>query len=150
VAASRQLRVALIAAGAVWCAGAQAAEFRSVRDKVAVLYDAPSRAAKPLAVVSKDYPLEVVVNLEAWAKVRDHTGALEWVEKRSLGDRRMVMVTVPSAEVRVRPDDSAPLAFVAGSGVVLELVEIASGGWLRVRHADGTGGYVRATQVWGG
>lgn len=150
MAASRQLRVALIAAGVAWCASAQAAEFRSVRDKVAVLYDAPSRAAKPLAVVSRDYPLEVVVNLEAWAKVRDHTGALEWIEKRSLGGRRVVMVTAPSAEVRARPDDSAPLAFVASSGVVLELVEIAPGGWLRVRHADGTGGYVRATQVWGG
>jgi hypothetical protein len=36
--------------------------------------------------------------------------------------------------------------------VVLDVVEPAatgSGGWLRVRHRDGAGGFVRITQVWG-
>src|SRR4029079_9230962 len=63
---------------------ANAAEFRSVQDSAAVLYDAPSRQATPLFVVSRSYPLEVIVNLEAWVKVRDHAGALTWVEKKSL------------------------------------------------------------------
>ncbi|TAK40962.1 MAG: hypothetical protein EPO29_04870, partial [Betaproteobacteria bacterium] len=38
----------------------------------------------------------------------------------------------------------------AASGVALELLEITPGGWLRVRHADGASGYLRAAQVWGG
>lgn len=144
------MRALLLVFGLLGCALAQGADFRSVNENAAVLYDAPSRAAKPLAVVSRDYPLELIVNLEAWAKVRDHTGALAWVEKKLLGDRRMVMVTAPSAEVRVRADESAAVSFAAASGVVLELLEIAPGGWLRVRHADGATGYVRAAQVWGG
>lgn len=115
-----------------------------------MLYDAPSRAAKPLVVVSKHYPLELIVNLEAWVKVRDHTGALAWIEKKHLSEKRMVMVTAPSAEVRARPEDDAPQSFAAVFGVALELVEIAPGGWLRVRHADGASGYLRAMQVWGG
>ena len=130
--------------------GAHATEFRSVVDSAAVLYDAPSRAATPVFVVSKSYPLEVIVNLEAWVKVRDHTGALSWVEAKALGAKRMVLVTAPSAEARVRPEDGAPLAFVAAQNVALELLEAGPAGWLRVRHADGANGYMRATLLWGG
>jgi len=144
------MRAPALVAGMLACALAQGAEFRAVQENAAVLYDAPSRAAKPLGVVSKHYPLELIVNLDAWVKVRDHTGALAWIERKLLGDRRMVMVTAPSAEVRVRPEDGAPISFVAASGVALELVELAPGGWLRVRHADGANGYLRVAQVWGG
>jgi len=128
---------------------ADAAEFRSVQESAAVLYDAPSRAATPVFVVQRHYPLEVIVNLEAWVKVRDHTGALSWIEKKALGDKRMVLVTGPAAEVRLRPEDGAPAAFVAAQNVALELVEVAPNGWLRVRHADGAAGFLRAAQVWG-
>lgn len=129
---------------------ASAADFRSVADDAAVLYDAPSRAATPMWIVSRDYPLEVIVNLEAWVKVRDHEGTLSWVEKRQLTDKRTVLVIAPTAEVRRRPEEQAPLAFVVAQNVVLELVGTAPGGWLRVRHADGANGYLRTTQVWGG
>ena len=129
--------------------GAQAADFRSVQDSAAVLYDAPSRAATPLFVVQRHYPLEVIVSLDAWVKVRDHAGALTWVERKALGDKRTVLVTGASTEVRVRAEDNAPVAFVAAQNVALDLVEVAAGGWLRVRHADGSAGFVRAAQVWG-
>jgi len=128
---------------------ANAADFRSVQDSAAVLYDAPSRAAKPLFVVSRNYPLEVIVNLEAWVKVRDQAGALSWIEKKSLGDKHMVVVTAPAAEVRQRAEDAAPLAFSAAQNVALELLEVAPNGWLRVRHADGASGFLRAASVWG-
>jgi SH3-like domain-containing protein len=130
--------------------GVGAADFRSVQDAATVLYDAPSRAATPLFVVQRNYPLEVIVSLEAWIKVRDHTGALTWIEKKALSDKRMVLVTAPLLEARLRPEDGAPLAFSAAQNVVLELVETAPNGWLRVRHADGATGYARPGQVWGG
>jgi SH3-like domain-containing protein len=130
--------------------GAGAADFRSVQESAAVLYDAPSRAATPLFVVQKSYPLEVIVSLEAWVKVRDAAGALTWIERKSLSEKRMVLVTAPVAEVRARPEEGAPLAFSVAQNVVLELVEPAQSGWLRVRYADGTTGFVRASLVWGG
>jgi len=136
-------------AGLALSFAASSAEFRSVQDSAAVLYDAPSRAATALYVVSRHYPLEVIVNLEAWVKVRDHTGALAWIERKALGERRMVVVVAASAEARVRPEDGAPLAFVAAQNVALEFVEVAPAGWLRVRHADGANGFVRAGLVWG-
>jgi len=129
--------------------GACAADFRSVQENAAVLYDAPSRQAKPLFVVSRNYPLEVIVNLEAWVKVRDHAGALSWIEKKALSERRMLLVTAPSVDVRQRAEGAAPVAFSAAQNVALELVEIAPNGWLRVRHGDGASGFLPAASVWG-
>ena len=141
---------AAIAAAVFACAGlAHAADFRTVNENAAVLYDAPSRASTPIFVASRYYPLEVIVNLDAWVKVRDHTGTLSWVERKSLSERRMVLVTALNVEVKSRADDAAPPVFQATQNVALELVEIAPGGWVRVRHADGTGGYVKSSLVWG-
>lgn len=142
----RRLLAALLLSSAT---AAPAAEFLSVKEDAAVLYDAPSRESKALYVVSRHYPLEVIVSLEAWVKVRDHAGALSWVERKLLAPQRMVVVTAPSAEARVRPEDNAPAAFVAAQFVVLEFLGHAPGGWLRVRHADGANGYLQAKLVWG-
>lgn len=142
----RRAAAALVLAVAATAAQAQ---FLSVGENATVLYDAPSRNAKPLYVVSRHYPLEVIVNLEAWVKVRDHTGALTWVERKTLVEQRMVVVTAPAAEARVRPEDGAPAAFVAVQNVALELLGMVPGGWLRVRHPDGANGYLRTSLVWG-
>ena len=90
-----------------------------------------------------------MVEREAGVRGRDRPGSLTGTEKRQLGARRMVVVTAPSAEARQRPEDGAPVAFVAAPFVALELLEFAPAGWLRVRHPDGANGYVRATLVWG-
>ena len=71
------------------------------------------------------------------------------IERKLLADRRTVIVTAPVADVRQRAEDAAPLAFQAQAGVVLELVEVGATGWVRVRHPDGSSGFVRVAQVWG-
>jgi SH3-like domain-containing protein len=143
------MRRLLLLGALLFSGAASAADFRAVAEGGAVLYDAPSREATPLYVVTKDYPLELIVQTEHWAKVRDHTGAVSWIEKQRLGARHTVVVTASSAEAHLRPEDGAPIAFVATQEVVLELVEQVPGGWLRVRHADGVDGYLRASLVWG-
>jgi SH3-like domain-containing protein len=143
------LRLVLGVAALACASAAQAADFRTVAENAVVLYDAPSRASTPVFVASRYYPVEVIVNLDAWLKVRDHTGTLSWIEKKSLSDRRMVLVTAPNVDVRTRADDAAAPAFQVTQNVALELVEIAPGGWVRVRHADGSGGYLKSSQIWG-
>lgn len=128
---------------------AVAADFRSVGENVAVLYDAPSLKARKLYIVNQGYPVEVVVMVEGWSKVRDASGELTWVESRQLTDKRTVLVRTPLAQVREAADDNAPVVFEARQNVLLELVGVA-GSWLRVRHRDGQAGYVRVAQVWGG
>lgn len=125
-----------------------AIEFRSV-DAVTVLYDAPSVRGKPLFVIRRHTPVEAVVSLEGWTKVRDAEGGLAWIERKHLSELRTVQVVADPAQVRSAADDGAPLAFEAEQGVALELLETVAGGWARVRHRDGQTGFVRGNQVWG-
>ena len=128
---------------------AAAAEFRSIGENAAVLYDAPSAKSKRLYVVGPGYPVEVVVTLEGWTKVRDAGGELCWIENSNLKEHRTVLVKTPLADVRQAADDSAPLVFQAQRNVILDLVEVTGTGWARVSHADGQSGFVRLSQVWG-
>src|SRR4051794_9997129 len=64
---------------------AAALEFRSTIEPATILYDGPSVRSQKVFVVGRDYPFEVVVSLEGWAKVRDVAGApLAWVERKAL------------------------------------------------------------------
>lgn len=128
---------------------AWALEFRSVAENAAVLYDAPSARAKKLYVVNHGYPVEVMVVIEGWAKVRDASGELTWIESKFLTGKRTVIVKVPLAQIHQSTDESAPIVFQAQQNVILELVDATSGGWLRVKHRDGQTGFVKVTQVWG-
>ena len=125
-----------------------AIEYRTV-DVATVLYDAPSVRGSKLFVIKRETPVEVVVSLEGWAKVRDADGGLAWIEKRFLAERRSVIVTADHAEVRQGADEGSPLAFDAEKNVALEYLESVPGGWIKVRHRDGQSGYVRAKEVWG-
>ncbi|MEI7428874.1 MAG: SH3 domain-containing protein [Betaproteobacteria bacterium] len=127
---------------------ALAIEYRTV-EAATVLYDAPSQRGSKLFVIKRDTPVEVVVSLEGWSKVRDAEGGLAWIEKKYLAERRTVIVTASLAEVRQKADDGAPLVFEAEKNVPLDYLETATGGWVKVRHRDGQSGFVRANQIWG-
>ena len=125
-----------------------AIEYRTV-DAAAVLYDAPSQRGSKLFVIRRDTPVELVVSLEGWSKVRDAEGGLAWIEKKYLSDKRSVIVTADRAEVRQKAEESSPLVFEAEKNVALDYVETMPGGWVKVRHRDGPTGFVRANQIWG-
>jgi SH3-like domain-containing protein len=130
-------------------APAFAAEYRALGEKPAVLYDAPSARADRLFVASRFYPFEVLVKLDHWTKVRDADGGVAWVENAALGERATVMVTVPLADVRVAPNVQSSLVFEAYKQVILEILEPAAEGWVKVRHRDGQQGFIRVAHVWG-
>jgi SH3-like domain-containing protein len=153
--------------GAVTCAAAAtfaaslasvafAAEYRATAEPATILYDAPSARAKPLYVYSRDVPVETLVSVEGWTKVRDMQGAIGWIANKALADKRMLVVRAAVAEVRSAAEDSAPIVFRAEQNVLLELAEPAASagaaanpGWVKVRHRDGQTGFVRVTQVFG-
>ena len=127
---------------------AMALDYRSVTEATA-LYDAPSQKAKPVYVIAAGTPVEAVVTLDAWAKVRDSKGDLAWIERRMLSDRRMLQVKTERAQIHTRAEDNAPLKFEAEMDVVLELLDQPGNGWAKVRHGDGQEGFVKLAQVWG-
>ncbi len=146
---SRFAALALIGSAIVG-AEANALEFRATIEPATILYDGPSLKSHKIFVVGRDYPFEVVVSLEGWVKVRDMAGApLMWVEKKSLGDKRIVVVKVPAAEVLAAGEQGARVVFRAEQNVLLELVEQPVSGWAKVRHRDGQTGFIPISQVWG-
>ena len=147
----RRARLLLVAAIAL-SGGAAAAEFQSASE-AAVLYDAPSLKARPLFVIGRDTPFEVIVGVEGWLKIRDAAGTVAWIERKAVSERRTLIVRVPVADVLAAPEANAALVFKAEQNVVLELIDPAhvsnTPGWAKVRHRDGQQGYVRIAQVWG-
>lgn len=126
-----------------------AMEFLSIADNAVVMYNAPSLRADKLYVASRYLPVEVVVNVEDWVKVRDSGGSLAWVEKKSLSTQRYVIVTVPLADIYQSADINAQRLFQAEENIVMEWLDSDVIGWVKVRHRDGQVGYVKVSQVWG-
>ncbi|MFC5472350.1 SH3 domain-containing protein [Paraherbaspirillum soli] len=128
---------------------AHALDFKAVGAAPAVLYDAPSEKGRRVAVAPRGMPVEVVLTYGEWTKVRDASGDLSWLQSKALVAKRNVQVSVSNAKIRVNPDAGAAVAFSADKGVLLELLEPASSGWIKVRHRDGQSGYVKGAEVWG-
>lgn len=128
---------------------AQAIDYRSVSVPAAILYDAPSQAGKKLYLIKAQTPVEVIVRLDGWFKVRDAEGTLAWIENKNLADRRTLVVTAPRAEIRQADKPEAAILAELDKWVAVEFIEPASAGWAKVRHRDGATGYIRSTQVWG-
>ena len=142
--------VALAALSAALAApAARSAEFKSVGAAPAILYDAPSERGRKMFVAPRGMPVEVVLSYGEWTKVRDVAGDLSWVEAKALDNRRHVVVSVAGAKVRASADEAGAVVFTADKGVLLELAEPISSGWVKVRHREGQGGYIRAADIWG-
>ena len=128
---------------------AHALDYVSVSDSTAILYDANSTKAKKLFVVSRYTPLEKVVNLENWIKVRDSSGSLAWIERRAVSDKQYVAVTVALATVWKAPESNAPVLYQVPRSTAMESLGINGGGWIKVRDQEGAVGYMKSVEVWG-
>jgi SH3-like domain-containing protein len=128
------------------------ADFRQTSAEATVAFEGPSAKATKQYIYSRGTPVEVVVQIEGWLKVRDAQGALAWVEKKALTDRTNVQVKAPIADVLATPDAASPVLFRAETGVLLTLVmpqPANAGAWAQVRHRDGQAGFVRLEALFG-
>lgn len=128
----------------------QALEFRSVAANKAVLYDAPSIEAKKLYLIGSGYPVEVIVNLGEWIKIRDHFGTLSWVQAKQLTNKRTALITADKVELKQGEEETSALLATLEKDVVVEVLStVAKNGWVKVKHRDGLTGFVRSTALWG-
>jgi SH3-like domain-containing protein len=126
-----------------------AADFRSVLPLKAIGYDAPSAEATKTYIMAQGYPVEVIVNLGAWLKVRDQLGGLTWVEAKDLDTKRTVLV-ISEAEIKEAESPDAKLLAMVEKQVILELLTPAmNNGWIKVKHRDGIVGYIQRSVIWG-
>lgn len=129
---------------------AAALEFKSVAVPKAVLYDAPSASAKKVLLLSQGYPVEIIVDLGEWLKVRDAQGSISWVEAKQLSAKRTVLIKLANAEIRSDASATSSLLATLEKDVVLEVADPKlNNGWLKVKHRDGVTGFVLISSVWG-
>ncbi len=147
LAATLAAAVFAVAAGAA-VNPAAAAEFRQTLEAATVSYEGPSKKATPQFIYSRGTPVEVVVQIEGWTKVRDAQGALTWVERRALGERSQVQVTT-ATEVFANPEGTGAVLYRAEPGLLLTLVAPPAGRFVQVRHRDGVTGFIRADALFG-
>ena len=133
-----------------FCAPVHAAEFRSINVAAAVLWDGPSDKAKKVFLAPRGMPIEVVSTLNAWVKVKDLSGDIAWVAASDLGKTRTV-VAITLATIRNAAQDGSAMSFQAERGVTLELLDggQVTTGFVRVKHKDGSTGFVKTGEVWG-
>jgi len=125
--------------------------FVTIGDKPAILYDAPSTRANKTFIILRNSPLEVLVRLDKWTKVREAGPTFGWVENDTLTTRRHVQVNVALADVRSAADAASTLVFQVQRNVLLEISSQSTAiGWLAVKHRDGQQGFIKLTDVWGG
>jgi SH3-like domain-containing protein len=127
---------------------AQALDYRSLSDNTQV-FDAGSAKANAQFILLKGTPVELIVTLDRWAKVREASGGIGWVERGLLSERRQLIVTATTADVRQAPAGDAPLVFTASKDLLLEPVDKPAGSWVKVKHRDGRTGFIELKAVWG-
>jgi SH3-like domain-containing protein len=125
-----------------------AAEFRSVIVPKAVVYDTPSAQGKKVYLLGQGYPVEVIVNLAEWVKVRDQKGGLSWIDAKQLSPNRTLLVVV-LADIMPSPDMGVASIGRLEKDVVIDLLEPAKNGWVKVKHRDGLTGFIQTSAVWG-
>jgi len=126
------------------------AEFRSVASAKTILYEAPSATTKRVYLVDEGYPLEIIVNLGDWLKVRDPYGTLSWAESKNLQSKRTVIVKADKANIYKDPESKSALVATIEKDVVIELSDpLIANGWIKVRYQQDLDGYIQTSQVWG-
>lgn len=98
--------------------------------------------------LERGFPLQVVGSNRNWYKVRDYEGDVGWVYKPLTDGQAHVVVKKPEINVRSGPGTNYRIIAKAKEGVVFRTLARKKG-WVRVRHENGTTGWVARYLVWG-
>ena len=134
---------------ALFGATAQAADFKSVGADPAIMYNAPSERGSKVFIAPRGMPVEVILNQDGWTKVRDASGDLSWMQSKALTAKRNVVVTAANVKIHASASDASAVVASVEKNVLLELVAPPAAGWVRVKHQDGSSGFVRTNEIWG-
>ncbi len=111
----------------------------------------PSARGEAQGEVFAGFPLQIVESKGDWAEVVDFEGDKGWVNNSMISPRKAVIVKEQKIELREAPNTDAgnQIVVTARYGVTFTPLE-SKGEWLKVRHEDGTEGWLRSDQVWPG
>ena len=123
----------------------------SVNADQAFLHEAPSGSTKKAFIVTKGYPLEVIVSLKEWKKVKDHAGLINWIKTSNLSSKRTVLNLKGDNSIYLEPSSTSPILAKVNENVTLELLDAKKiDDWVKVYSKVGDiEGFIKATDLWG-
>jgi len=123
----------------------------SVNADQAFLHEAPSDSTKKSFIVTKGYPLEVIVSLKEWKKVKDHEGLINWIKTSDLSSKRTVLNLKGDNSIYLEPSSASPILAKVNENVSLELLDAKNiDDWVKVYSKVGDiEGFIKATDLWG-
>jgi len=122
---------------------------------VSVIKDGTNIRATPAAngelhgEVFAGFPLQTLESKGNWSKVVDFEGDQGWINNTMISPKKSVIVRAKKIELREAPNTNADnqIVVLAKYGVTFAPLE-SRGEWLKVRHDDGSEGWLLNSQVW--
>ena len=127
------------------------AEFMSVSAKQSAMHEAPSDSTKKIFIATEGYPVDVLVSLKEWKKIKDHEGKVSWIKAEDLSKKRTVLANSDEIFFYQQPSISSNILAKVSKNVVLDLLDDSvPQGWIKVySKAANLEGYVESTSFWG-
>lgn len=125
----------------------QAADYVSVNKDGANIRSGPDAKKELLWEVFKDFPLQVVQRQKEWLQIKDFEGDQGWIYANLTSKDKRVIVKANSANLRGEPNKDAKVLATVKYGVVFTPLE-KKGEWLKVKHEDGTSGWISNALIW--
>jgi SH3-like domain-containing protein len=128
---------------------ARAGEYVSVQNDGVNVRSGPSTNDEVRWEVFKNFPLQITKRQGDWVQVTDFEGDIGWIYSSLLSPSRSVIVRKSKVNLRDQPTTNKDTRVIAvvKYGVVFTPLE-KKGDWLKVRHADGTTGWISKDLVW--
>lgn len=126
---------------------AATAEYVSVqRDKINIR-SGPGTNHEILWEVFRGFPLKILERRGNWARIVDFENDQGWIYTPLVNRTKSVIVQVNIANLRVGPGANFEVIASVRYGVLFEPLERRQD-WIRVKHADGTTGWMSDRLLW--
>lgn len=137
----------LLAALLFLATAAQAAEYASIEKDGVNIRSGPGTEKEILWEVFKGFPVEVLQRQDKWAQIADFEGDKGWIYAPLLAKSKTVIVRRDNINLRVGPGTNYEVVATVKYGVVFTPLE-REGDWVKVKHADGTTGWLHDSLFW--
>ncbi|MCB2181906.1 MAG: SH3 domain-containing protein [Desulfobulbaceae bacterium] len=108
----------------------------------------PTTNSKVKWVLGKGFPLQVIGHKGKWLKVRDFENDTGWVFASLTSSKAHMVVKKKIINIRSGPGTKYRIIAQAKYGVVFRTIKQVKG-WAKVRHQNGTTGWVSRKLLWG-
>jgi SH3-like domain-containing protein len=123
------------------------AEYVSVGRDGVNMRSGPSTSNEILWEVFSGFPLQVLSRQGQWLHTVDFEGDRGWIYTPLINTKKTVIVKVKLANMRSGPGTNFETSARVKYGVVFEPMA-KEGEWVRVRHEDGTTGWMHQDLLW--